>query len=208
MKFRDFKNNSEMLLHFGVKLLTEEFLNLDEITPIEIPSLLRDDFKFLVANRGNTDMEAYACEFFIAPLLKEAWKRNPQAKLFSHPQIKYEDLVLVPDYVVTSRDISGLNAFQKPLLITVEAKNDDYAQGWADVYKQLMVARLLNENNEIPIYAIVSIGKGWEIGKLDGSIIYKHPTTLGLDNPNKLLGVLDYIFADCVKTAEKFGMYD
>ncbi len=208
MKFKDFKNNSEMLLHFGVKLLTEEFLNLDEITPIEIPSLLKDDFKFLVANRGNTDMEAYACEFFIAPLLKEAWKRNPQAKLFSHPQIKYEDLVLVPDYVVTSRDISGLNAFQKPLLITVEAKNDDYAQGWADVYKQLMVARLLNENNEIPIYAIVSIGKGWEIGKLDGSTIYKHPTTLGLDNPNKLLGVLNYIFADCVKTAERFGMYD
>jgi hypothetical protein len=33
------------------------------------------------------------------------------------------------------------------------------------------------------------------------------PTPLGLDNINKLLGILDFIFADCVKTAEKFDMY-
>jgi hypothetical protein len=208
MKFSDFKTNSELLSHFGIKVSSEEFINFKLIPSMKITTSLRDDLKFLLANRGDTDMEAYACEFLIAPLLKEAWKRNPKAKLFSHPRIVYEDTVLIPDYVVTSKDKLGLNTFQKPLLITVEAKNDDYAQGWADVYRQLMVARLLNENNEIPIYALVSIGEGWQIGKLDGSIIYKHPTTLGLDNPNKLLGILDYIFADCVKTAERFGMYD
>lgn len=208
MKISDFKSNPEMLLHFGLKVLTEKFIDFDTITPIEIPSYLEEDLTFLLANRGNTDMEFYACEAFIFPLLKEAWKRNPQAKLFSHPQIKYEDLVLIPDYVVTARDKSGLNYFQKPLLITVEAKNDDYAKGWSDVYKQLMVARLLNENNEIPIYVIVSIGEGWQIGKLNGNIIHKHPTTLALASPDKLLGVLNYIFADCVRTAERFGMYD
>jgi hypothetical protein len=51
------------------------------------------------------------------------------------------------------------------------------------------------------------IGTGWQIGKLDGQIIYKHPIPIGLDNPNKLLGVLDFVFADCVRTAEKFNMY-
>ncbi len=208
MKLSDFKTNSELLSHFGIKVSSEEFINFKLIPSMKITASLRDDLKFLLANRGDTDMEAYACEFLIAPLLKEAWKRNPKAKLFSHPRIVYEDTVLIPDYVVTSKDKLGLNTFQKPLLITVEAKNDDYAQGWADVYRQLMVAKLINENNEIPIYALVSIGEGWQIGKLDGSTIYKHPTTLGLDNPNKLLGVLNYIFADCVKTAERFGMYD
>ncbi len=208
MKLSDFKTNSELLSHFGIKVSSEEFINFKLIPSIKITASLRDDLKFLLANRGDTDMEAYACEFLIAPLLKEAWKRNPKAKLFSHPRIVYEDTVLIPDYVVTSKDKLGLNTFQKPLLITVEAKNDDYAQGWADVYRQLMVAKLINENNEIPIYALVSIGEGWQIGKLDGNMIYKHPTTLGLDNPNKLLGVLNYIFADCVKTAERFGMYD
>ena len=208
MKFSDFTDSSQMLLHLGLKATTEEFIDLDAITPIEIPIYLKEDLKFIMANRGASDLEFYACEFLIAPFLKEAWKRNPKAKLFSHPQIKHEDLILVPDYVVTSRDKSGLNSFQKPLLITVEAKKDDYDLGWADAYKQLIVARLINNNNDIPIYALISSGKGWEFGKLEGNIIYKHPTTFGLDNPNKLLGILNYIFADCVRTAEKFGMYD
>lgn len=116
-------------------------------------------------------------------------------------------MILVPDYVVTAKDKIGLNTFTKPLLITVEAKNDDYEKGWNDVYKQLVVARHINENDEIPIYAIVSIGTGWQMGKLDGNIIYRHPTPVGLDNPDKLFGILDFIFKDCVRTAEKFDLF-
>ncbi len=207
MKFSDFKNNSEMLAYFGLKVEKQEFLDFQAIPEITIPTHLKEDLLFVLNNRGDTDMEAYACEFLISPLLKEAWKRNPRAKLYSHPQIKYEDLILVPDYVVAPKNKTGEDVFGKPLLITVEAKHDDYDLGWSDAYKQLVVARFLNQNNEIPIYAIVSIGKGWEFGKLDGKIIYKHPLAVGLDNANKLLGILDFIFADCVKTAEKFDMF-
>jgi hypothetical protein len=207
MKFSDFKTNADLLTHFNLEVENSEFINYNDIVPIDLPSLMQDDFKFALANRGDTDMEFYACEFFILPLLKEAWKRNTKVKLFSHPQIKYADLILVPDYVVTAKDKTGLNTFRKPLLITVEAKNDNYEKGWTDIYKQLVVARHINENDDIPIYVIVSIGTGWQIGKLAGKIIYRHPTPLGLDNPNKLLGVLDFIFADCVRTAEKFDLY-
>jgi hypothetical protein len=207
MKFADFKNNSEMLAYFGYEVKNEEFIDFEKTSEVELPLLIKEDFKFALANRGNTDKEFYACEFFILPLLKEAWKRNPKIKLFSHPQIKYEDLILVPDYVVTPKDRIGLNTFTKPLLITVEAKNDDYELGWSDVFKQIVVARLINQNDQIPVYAVVSIGTGWQIGKLDGNIIYRHPTPFGLDNPNKLLGILDFIFADCVKTAEKFDLF-
>jgi hypothetical protein len=207
MKFSQFKNSAEMLMHFGLKVKMSEFIDFDTLPTLDIPKYLKEDIRFVLSERGDTDMEFYACEFLISPLLKEAWKRNPQAKLFSHPRIVFEDLVLIPDYVVAPKNRSGINIFEKPLLVTVEAKNDDYEQGWADAYRQLVVARLLNENDEIPIYAIVSIGKGWEFGKLDGQIIYKHPIGLGLDNANKLLGVLDFIFADCVRTAERFNMY-
>lgn len=207
MKLSDFKNNSELLTHFGLTVQNQEFIDFESIEPIAIPTYMKQDILFVLAERGDTDMEYYACEFLISPLLKEAWKRNPKAKLFSHPKIKYEDLILVPDYVVTPKDKTGTNTFQKPLLITVEAKHDDYDLGWSDAYKQLIVCSLMNENPEIPIYAIVSIGTGWQMGQLNGKIIYKHPIPIGLDNPNKLLGVLDFIFADCVKTAEKFKMY-
>jgi hypothetical protein len=207
MKFADFKNMSEMLLHFGYEVVNEEFLNFETISKVDLPALIKEDIKFLLSNRGSTDMEFYACEALIFPFLKEAWKRNPKIKLFSHPQIKYEDLVLIPDYVVTPKDKSGINSFQMPLLITVEAKFDNYDLGWQDIYKQLVVARLLNGIPEIPIYAIVSIGKGWEFGKLDGNIIYRHPDTAVISKPDELLGILDFIFADCVKTAEKFDLF-
>jgi len=207
MKFSDFKNNSELLAHFGLRVSNTKFIDINQLTPVPPPDLVIEDLHFFLSERGNTDMEFYACEALIFPLLKEAWKRNPKVKLFSHPQIKYEDLVLVPDYVATPKDKTGLNDFKTPLLITVEAKHDDYELGWSDVYKQLVVSRLLNKNDEIPIYAIVSIGTGWQIGKLEGHTIFRHPIPLGLDNTAKLLGVLDFLFADCVKTAEKFGLF-
>jgi len=207
MKFADFKNIDELLAYFSLQVQSTEFIDLDTVIPIEIPIQLKKEIKFVIAERGDTDMEFYACEALIFPLLKEVWMRNPKAKLFSHPRIQYEDLILIPDYVVTPKNKTGVNTFKKPLLITVEAKNDDFALGWSDAYKQLVVARFLNQNDQIPIYALVSIGKSWEFGKLDGKIIYKHPFGLGLDNPNRLLGVLDFIFKDCIKTAEKFDLF-
>ncbi len=207
MKFSDFKNNSELLAHFKLKIESEEFIDFEKINSVEIPLLLKKELRFMLANRGDTDMEFYACEALIFPILKEVWMRNPKVKVFSHPQIKYEDLILVPDYVVTPKDKTGANTFQKPLLITVEAKNDDFALGWSDVYRQLIVARYLNQNDEIPIYAIVSIGNTWEVGKLEKNVIHKHPIGLGLNRPSELLGVLDFIFADCVRTAEKFDLF-
>ena len=207
MKLSEFKNNAELLEYFGLQVIKAPFIDFKTMPELALCPFLEADFAFVLANRGDTDMEAYACEFLISPLLKEAWKRNPKAKLYSHPRIIYEDMILVPDYVVAPKNKTGEDVFGKPLLITVEAKHDDYDLGWSDVYKQLIVAQLMNKNNEIPIYAIVSIGTGWQIGKLDGKIIYRHPTPLGLDNINKLLGILDFVFADCVKTAEKFNMY-
>ncbi len=207
MKFSDFKNNSELLAHFKLRVENEDFIDFETINLIEIPPALKKDLRFMLANRGDTDMEFYACEALIFPILKEIWMRNPKVKVFSHPQIKYEDLILIPDYVVTAKDKTGTNTFQKPLLITVEAKNDDFALGWSDAYRQLIVARYLNQNDEIPIYALVSIGDTWQIGKLEKNVIYKHPIGLGLDNPNRLLGVLNFIFADCVRTAEKFDLF-
>lgn len=207
MKFSEFETIDKMLRYFGLSVEKQEFMNFQAIPEITLPAHLREDIIFSLANRGDTDMEFFACEALIFPILREAWKRNPRAKLYSHPQIRYEDLILIPDYVVAPKNITGEDVFQKPLLVTVEAKHDDYDLGWIDAYRQLVVCSKLNKNPDIPIYAIVSIGTGWQIGKLDKNIIYRHPLPIGLENANKLLGVLDFIFADCIKTAEKFDLY-
>ena len=58
MKISDFKTNSELLSHFGIKVSVEEFINFEIISSIEIPSYLKEDLKFLLANRGDTDLES------------------------------------------------------------------------------------------------------------------------------------------------------
>ena len=40
MKLSDFKTNSELLSHFGIKVSVEKFIDFDAITPIQIPSYL------------------------------------------------------------------------------------------------------------------------------------------------------------------------
>ncbi len=207
MKFTDFKSVDEILAHFGLKVESKPFFDFKSVLEVPLPPSLEEDFAFVLAQRGDTDKEYYACEALIFPILKEVWKRNPKIKVFSHPQIKYEDLILVPDYVVTASNKTGVQTFKTPLLITVEAKNDDFEWGWSDAYKQLIVARHMNKNEQIPIYAIVSIGGAWQFGKLNEKIIYKHPFSVGLDNSSRLMGILDFIFKDCIKTAEKFDLF-
>ena len=54
MKFNDFKNSGEMLLHFGLKVKNSEFINLDAVPVLEIPSYLKEDIDFVLAERGDS----------------------------------------------------------------------------------------------------------------------------------------------------------
>lgn len=54
MKFSDFKNNAELLAHFGFQVYNEKFIDFEQLTPIAIPAYLADDFDFVLANRGDT----------------------------------------------------------------------------------------------------------------------------------------------------------
>jgi hypothetical protein len=54
---------------------------------------------------------------------------------------------------------------------------------------------------------MVSIGGAWQFGKLEDKIIKRHPAIISLEPLEKLIGILDFIFADCVKTAEKFDLF-
>jgi len=54
-----------------------------------------------------------------------------------------------------------------PLLIVVEAKKNDFEQGWAQCLSELIAAKNLNQS-EKSVYGIVTDGKLWEFGKLNG----------------------------------------
>jgi hypothetical protein len=56
--------------------------------------------------------------------------------------------------------------FEEPYLIVVEAKKDNFEEGWGQCLAELITAQKLNGNTKTEIFGIVSNGKFWEFGRL------------------------------------------
>ncbi|MEM8525317.1 MAG: hypothetical protein AAGG68_11765 [Bacteroidota bacterium] len=197
-----FKNSAEVLDHYNLNFDYEKFINYDKVTPIGLTEYFLQDLDFSLSNRGKDDKEFYGSEFLIVPFLKETWKRHPKVFLFSHPYLQVNDFTLYPDYVVTGRSRSGIKVFQKPVLLTVEAKDEQVEKGWFDALLQLVAARELNNTDKVPLYAIVTTADFWYFGKLEDQSFIRHPFPIGITDPELLLGVLSYLFGKCEEHAE------
>ncbi|EDN70438.1 conserved hypothetical protein [Beggiatoa sp. PS] len=182
-------------LHYQIT----EFINLANIQSISIKEWFKEELKFSLANRGEVDKEAFTSEFIVVPFLKEAWKRHSQLNLFSHVQIKADDIIVIPDYLISSKDPTGYKTIYQPLLLTVEAKNDNLDEGWTQALLQSVVCQKINGTLDIPILSIVTTGDVWQFGKLDKQNFIKHPLSVSIQSTEDLLGVLDVLFSECEK---------
>ncbi len=193
-KFRDFE---EILEYYHLDFRFETFLDFSQIPPVPAEDWFKEELMFSLTNRGEDDKEAFVCEFLIVPFLKHVWKRHPKINLFSHVQIKVDDLTLIPDYLVSKRTPTGFKRLYKPLLLTVEAKNEQFDEGWFKALLQAIVCQKINATEKIPILVIVTTGDFWQFGKLDNSHVIRHPLPLSIEDPDALLGVLDVLFQEC-----------
>ena len=80
------------------------------------------------------------------------------------------------------------------LLIVVEAKKNDFDQGWAQCLAELITAQKLNGDNKLPVYGIVTDGKYWEFGELTDKLFNKNSNSFIIDDLFELFGALNYIF--------------
>lgn len=195
-KFRDFE---EILEYYHLDFCFETFLDFAQISPVFAEDWFKEELLFALSNRGEDDKEAFICEFLIVPFLRYIWKKHRRVNLFSHVQIKADDLLLIPDYLVSKRTPTGFKKIYKPLLLTVEAKNEQFDEGWFKALLQSIVCQKVNETEDITIFSIVTTGDVWQFGKLEKAHFIRHPLPLSIENPEMLLGVLDVLFAECEK---------
>jgi len=73
---------------------------------------------------------------------------------------------------------------------------------------QMIAAQKLNNNTEFPIYCIITTGSVWQFGKLENNIIYQNPKSVSVETPEKLAGILSFIFDECEKIAEKYSLIE
>lgn len=196
MAFSEFKNIQQVLQHYPLRFVKQEFL---PDTRLELPNWLIDNFKFLLRRELDGDSEAFFREAFIFPFLQFAWQRHDRLKLWLHKTIRYDDrLYGEPDYFLARwpEEVTDTLVLP-PLLAIVEAKRQDFDEGWGQCLAAMIACQKLNENEPITIHGIVSTGLIWEFGKLDGNCFTKDILSYSIAEPQRVAGLLDAIFAEC-----------
>jgi len=135
----DFNNADDILENFNLTFCFDKFFDYETVDPVQTAEWFKEEVDFSLSNRGEDDKEFFTSEFIIVPFLKEIWKKHPGLNLFSHVQIKADDLILIPDYLVSSKSRTAYKILKKPLLLTVEAKNEKFEEGF--VIHQTVVKR-------------------------------------------------------------------
>ena len=182
MPFTQFKNIGEVVKKYQLIYKVIDFpTNNLTILP---PDQLQQDIDEALTELPFDISEIAIGENLIYPVLKSVWQANREnSLLWSHPTIfADEDLSGIPDYVFAERSKYGKVVMESPLLVMVEAKRDNFTEGWGQCCAQMMAAQKINGDAKQIVYGIVSNGETWEIASLKESIITKYKTVFTISN--------------------------
>ncbi len=196
MAFSSYKTISEVLKEFQVTYTEFNFMGSTEF---QIPDYFRDDLEFVMQEGVVYNSEFAICENLIYPVLKEVWKRySSKFTLWSHQSLNYNDkLSGFPEYILARRSPLGKVVFDKPYFILVEAKQDNFEAGWAQCLAEMIAAQRLNSEMSITIFGIVSNGKTWQFGKLEGENFTINTDIYKIQNLDQIFTSVNYIFQQC-----------
>lgn len=192
MAFSDFKNIADVQKKYDIRYREEAFIFAQELSPPE--NFLRD-FNFYKENIDIFTSEASRSEIVISPLLREIYKKHYQNYSFwIQKNLSYDEVLSgIPDYIISGKSRLGKTVLEKPVVIVVEAKKNDFEQGWGQCLAELVAAQKINENPQRPVYGIVTDGNLWQFGKLTADVFVKHAENFTIDQLAKLYGALEYL---------------
>ncbi|MEM8639607.1 MAG: hypothetical protein AAGG51_12445 [Cyanobacteria bacterium P01_G01_bin.54] len=197
MSFSKYKNISDVLQAFQIIYSEANFI---DPTPFAISEYFREDLNFMLRESVVDNSEYAICENLIFPVLKEIWKKYSQSFiLWSHQSLTYdESLSGFPEYILAKRSQLGKVVFDKPYFMLVEAKQDKFAEGWAQCLSEMIAAQKLNQTTDITIFGIVSNGKVWQFGKLENNSFTKHEDIYSIQSLDQLFAAVHYLFEQCM----------
>ena len=194
MAFSDFKAIPEVQEKFRIRHLENDF--------IETQHTVRPSDQFLQElefSRQYIDVlasESARCEAVIFPVLREVYKGYAEHyALWIRKPITYDNVLNgTPDYFISTRSELGKLVVGTPLIMLVEAKKNDFEQGWGQCLSELVAAQKINAEPDIPVYGIVSDGTWWQFGQLVGDTFTQNRTSFSTDNLPVLFSAVDSVF--------------
>jgi hypothetical protein len=165
------------------------------VEPIEISEKLTNTLEETTELALAINTEKARSEMIITPILLEVRRKaNYQISLFSGTDFNVDierGLNGYCDFVISrSKEQLTINA---PVLIIVEAKNENIKGGLGQCAAAMLAAQLFNEQegNEIKtIYGAVTTGDIWKFLKLEGTDIFIDLNNYYIQELNKILGIL------------------
>jgi len=202
MPFWSYKSVSDVGNAFQITGEKKEFIRLSDVP---VSELFRAETRFILQEVYFNNSEFSVCENLIYPTLKEIWKSYTGIlQLWGHEPLNFdENLSGVPDYFVARRSPLGKMMRHVPpyVLMVVEAKRDNFEEGWGQCLAAMLAAQKLNQDPELAVYGAVSNGRVWEMGKLHTALFTQDGRLFTLDNLEQLFGALHFIFTECQRQA-------
>ena len=193
MSFSEFKDIPQVQRKYDIKYRETNFIITNDFI---VPELFQQEFKFNLDNMDTFASEAARCEMIIFPILREIYKNySKKLALWVQKPISFDkELTGTPDYLISKKSEYGKLFLEPPVLAVVEAKKNDFEQGWGQCLAELVASQKLNDNVELPVYGIVTDGKTWEFGQLETKIFTKNLTSFTIDHLSNLFSALNFIF--------------
>ena len=203
MAFSDFKAIPEVQEQFSIRHIENDFIAVTETTITPSEQFLQE----LAFSRQYIDVfasESARCEAVIFPVLREVYKEYAEdyALWIKKPIVYDETLSGTPDYFISTRSELGMLVVGMPLIMFVEAKKNDFEQGWGQCLAELVAAQKINADSDIPIYGIVSDGTLWQFGYLVGDAFTRNQTSFSVDDLPTLFGAIDTVFKTVSQASE------
>jgi hypothetical protein len=195
MAFTNYKSIADVLRSFPLSYQEQDFIQdlgfgCNDYFVSRLNTLVQEGVVF--------NSEYAICENIISPILTEVWRSYMQQFLiWSHQPLNYdENLSGVPDYVVAQRSPRGKVVLEKPFMILVEAKKDNFEEGWGQCLAEMLAAQKINDDLTKKLFGVVSNGKLWEFGVLEAEMFTKNRKYYVLENLAELMGAVNFLFAE------------
>ena len=203
MAFSDFKTVPEVLEKFRITYATDNFL--ENSKTLKPPEQFLQELAFSMQHIDVYASEGSRCETVIYPILREVYKAYADNyALWVKKSLAYDETLNgTPDYFIATRSELGLRTVGTPLIILVEAKKNDFEQGWGQCLAELVAAQKINEAPETAVYGIVSDGKWWEFGYLMGDAFIHNTRSFSVDDVPDLFGAVDTVFKAASAASEE-----
>jgi hypothetical protein len=191
MPYGKFESIAEVARKFDITVSSNvSFVEQREIIIPEygfcrIENKLLDDLNFI--------NEVTICERIISPILELVSDQYESLKIWSHVPYNVDQekgLVGEPDYLVAPRTKYGDMGI--PPLCIVEAKKDNFEEGWTQALAEMVAASLQGSKE---CYGIVTTGNTWAFGKLNNQVFTRDPKKLSATvDLQKIFDVLNWVF--------------